>query len=184
MGIDEKYVQAVIDRLEEYREKDRDIANQVERLERLEARMYGVGSQNLSSMPKAPSPTNDRVADLIDQKNELEALIREDIQLQSAERKFFEEAMKTNRSSDEKAVIRMRYFDGRSWQEVTEMLYGHKEDFDLKLDTYTRRAFATRKRAVVKIAQVVYTDESLTPAIPSDSAISPIISDTANSSIQ
>ncbi len=165
MEIDEKYVQAVRDRLNEYREKSRDIDNQVERLERLQAKMYGVGSQNLSDMPKSPSPSNDRMTDMVSQKEELEQLIREDVEAQSQERKFIEDAMKHIRKSDEKAVIRMRYFDGYSWNDVRDMLFGHKEDYDEKLDSYQRRTFGVHRCALHHLAEYIYRDELLDTAI-------------------
>lgn len=55
-------------RLQEYRNLNREIENQIERLERLETKMYSPSSPNLSGMPKAPSCVRDKFADNIARK--------------------------------------------------------------------------------------------------------------------
>ena len=60
------------DRLNKYREKERDIDNQIERLERLTAKMTGVGAQVITDMPRAPGTSIDRIAVMVSEKEELE----------------------------------------------------------------------------------------------------------------
>ena len=76
--MDEKQydVEAVKTRLYEYRDIAKEIDSQSERLERLKAKMYGVGAQAITDMPRTPSPDFDRMAGLIQQKEELEKEIR------------------------------------------------------------------------------------------------------------
>lgn len=159
-------VDAIRDRLNEYRETERDIDNQIERLEHLNSKMVGVGAQVLSDMPKAPSPSNDRMADLVAQKEELENLIRTMVTSQSRERMEIESILSHLRKRDERAVIRMRYFDRSSWNEVTKMLFGSKGDFDEKADTYLRRAHRVHGDALLNMAKYIEESKEQNMAIP------------------
>lgn len=166
---DKRYdVDTVKQRLTEYVENERDIDNQIERLERLTARMVGVGAQVLTDMPKAPSVTNDRMADLLGQKEELEATIRAAVTEQSLERQRIEAILKRLRNPDEKAVIRMRYFDRSSWPEVRDMMFGHKEDFLEKEETYLRRTHRIHGSALVNMAKAIEDADEPNTAVPAN----------------
>jgi len=155
---DKRYnVDAIKQRLVEYRERERDIDNQIERLERFTMKMTSIGATVISDMPKAISPSHDRIADMVAQKEELERVIREDVQLQSEERQAIEEILKHLKHSDEKAVIRMRYFDGASWNDVVDMVFGGKSDFIGKEDTYLRRVHKIHGSALLNMS--IYLEE-------------------------
>lgn len=148
-----------------YREAERDIDNQIERLERLITKMESVGAQTLTDMPKAPSATTDRMADYVWKKEELEAEIRDAIHRQGEEKKSIEAILARLRSSDEKAVIRMRYFDRASWNEVLDMMFGGREDFLGKEDTYLRRVHKIHGSALQNMAKILSAADPNT-AIP------------------
>lgn len=159
--LEEKMIEDVRNRLNAYRDKNQDIDNQIERLERLEARIYGLGSQIVSDMPRSGSRSTDRMADMQSQKEELEAEIKEAVEEQAQERGFFENAMKSIRKADEKGVIRMRYFDGYEWEEVCLMIFGRKADYEGKEDTYLRRTFQLRKNAIKHIAEFMLGEQEI-----------------------
>lgn len=164
---DKRYdVEAVKQRLTEYLENERDIDNQIERLEHLNARMVGVGAQVLTDMPKSPSVTNDRMAELLGQKEELELAIRAAVTEQSKERQRIEAILKHLRNPDERAVIRMRYFDRSSWPEVRDMMFGHKADFDEKEETYLRRTHRVHGSALVNMARYMEETGDQNTAVP------------------
>lgn len=164
---DKRYdVEAVKQRLTEYLENERDIDNQIERLEHLNARMVGVGAQVLTDMPKSPSVTNDRMAELLGQKEELELAIRAAVTEQSKERQRIEMILKHLRNPDERAVIRMRYFDRSSWPEVRDMMFGHKADFDEKEETYLRRTHRVHGSALVNMAKYIEETGDQNTAVP------------------
>lgn len=155
---DKRYdVDAVKHRLIAYREREKDIDNQIERHELLSQKMISIGSPTLSDMPKAASPSHDKIANMVAMKMELEDSIREDVQKQSQERKEIEDILKHLKKSDEKAVIRMRYLDGVSWNDVVDMIFGGKEDFLGKEDTYLRRVHKIHGSALLNMA--IYIDE-------------------------
>jgi len=146
---------AVKDRLVRYMENEREIDNQIERLEHLNARMIGLGAQVLTDMPKAPSAADDRLASLLSQKDELEALIRGSVSEVSRERNELESILQHIRNPDERAVIRMRYFDRSSWLGVRDMLFGNRPDFEGKEDTYLRRAHRVHDTALLNMAKYI-----------------------------
>ena len=153
---DDRYdVQAVKDRLTAYRESDRDIENQTELLEKLIARLEGVGAQEITDMPKAPSQSYDRMSDLVSQKIELEEMIGEDIAALREERKYFEKILRKLKKADERAVIRFRYFMRMNWSDVTEALFGAKTDFLDKEDSYNRRVTQLHCQALLHIAMCI-----------------------------
>ena len=146
---------AVKFRLIEYREREKDIDSQTERLDRLERKILSIGSPTLSDMPKSPSPPQDRTTALIADKIDLENDIRVAIAEQRREKEAIEVILRKLRHSEERAVIRMRYFDGASWNDVVDMLFGGKEDFLGKEDTYLRRTHKIHGSALLNMAIII-----------------------------
>lgn len=146
---------AVKYRLIEYRERAKDIESQTERLDRLEMKILSIGSPTLSDMPKSPSPPQDRTTALIADKIDLENDIRQAIAEQRREKKAIEVILRKLRHSEERAVIRMRYFDGASWNDVVDMLFGDKDDFLGKEDTYLRRTHKIHGSALLNMAIII-----------------------------
>lgn len=156
---------AIKEWLYDYRETERDIDTQVERLDRLDMQMTSVSSPIISDMPRSPSPVYDRAAALVAKKVDLENEIRETMQSQKKKREQIEEILKHIRSSDERGVIRIRYLDRASWYEVTDILFGGKNDYIDKEETYLRRVHKIHGSALQHIAQ--YVSEHPISEIPS-----------------
>ena len=148
-------VEAVKQRLIDLRDLRREIENQSERLERLETKLVGVEAQALTDMPKSPSPSNDRISDLMQQKFDLEEDIRATLEHRRRERMFFEKIIRRLKRSDERAVIRSRYLDGASWSDVVDLLYGDEEDLLEREDMYRKRVFKLHGRALLSMAQYI-----------------------------
>ena len=149
---------AVKYRLIEYRERAKDIESQTERLDRLEMKILSIGSPTLSDMPKSPSPPQDRTTALIADKIDLENDIRQAIAEQRREKEAIEVILRKLRHSEERAVIRMRYFDGASWNDVVDMLFGGKDDFLGKEDTYLRRTHKIHGSALLNMAIIIQSE--------------------------
>lgn len=154
-------VPAVKDWLMEYREKERDIDNQIERLERLISKMTGVGAQVITDMPRAPGGAGDRTGELVAQKEELETSIRESVAAQSVKRKLVESILANLRHPDERAVIRMRYIDSESWGTVVELMFGNRDDYDGKEDSYLRRVHKVHGAALQNMAKTMTGDPNM-----------------------
>ena len=141
-------------RLNEYRLLNKEIDNEIERLERLQMKAYSPSSPNLTGMPKAPSSTFDRLAyaasKIADLEDEISALMRE----RDQERKDIEELVKLLDKPDERAVIRLRYLDSEEWDDIIVVLFGYKEDYDEKFDNYKQRVFRLHSSAVMKLSEM------------------------------
>lgn len=154
-------VQAVKSRLQEYVETEREIDTHIERLDYLEVRLVGVGAQNITDMPKAPSANLDRMGTMYAAKEELETQVREMIEEQERFKKCVEAILRHLRRADERNVIRVHYFDRCDWNNVNFILFGTKDDFVDKEQTYLRRAHRIHGDALLHMAK--YIEESNDP---------------------
>ena len=142
-------------RLMAYRDIDRDIDNQIERIENLEAKMCSIGSPELSDMPKSPNTVGDRLASQIALKCEMEDKVRSLIEHRDEERRWIEGVLSHIKNPDERAVIEMRYIDVENWPDVSRMLFGRKVDYEDRMESYLRRTTKLHGRALVSMAMAV-----------------------------
>lgn len=143
---------SVKEKLREYGEKVKEYRYQCERMDRLNTRIIGVGAQVLTDMPKAPSHDNDRAADLIAQKIDLEQEIGDVVKEMDQERRELEKAIRSLKNAEQRAIIRSRYIDLEACKDVTELLFGDREDFNDKEESYTRLMFRIHGAALVGLA--------------------------------
>ena len=109
-------------RLKRHRDDNRYIDNQIERLETLILRMKGVSSPSLSGMPHNPSSDVDKIGQMLERKEKLEADIRELIADRDRERDELRSIIGCIHKPDQRSVLEMRYLDGAEWREIAEML--------------------------------------------------------------
>ena len=114
--------------------------------------MEGVGAQEITDMPRAPSPSNDRLTDLVYQKQEMEEKLAAEISALREERNFINSVLSRLKSADEQAVIQFRYLIGLNWYDTTDALFGAKLDYLGKEDTYLRKAYDIHGRALLHMA--------------------------------
>lgn len=154
------YAEAIKKRLKQYIERERDIENQLERIERMEAKLTSAGSPVFSDLPKSASPSQQRMADLTICKMDLEKKVQRTMELQKNERNELEKIIDKLEISDEKAVVRMRYFDSASWDSVLSMLFGGCEDFLGKEDSYMRRVYNLHGSALLNMGKIYQEEQS------------------------
>lgn len=145
---------AIKARLTAYRKKEHDIDNELERLIRVEEKLLGLSSAGVTDMPKAHGVTvHDRTADLIVRKQEIEESIQQEMDEQRDEKERIESVLCQLQCPDEAAVIRMRYLDCEDWSSVVRMLFGRKQDYSDKEDSYMRRMFKLHGSALLHMAE-------------------------------
>ena len=152
-------VEGIRERLIRYREADREIDLEIERLERLEARMTSARAQQLSGMPGSPNAPRDRMGLLVEQKEEMEQELYGQISNQQREWKDIEKILSRIRSSEEKEIIRLRYHDRESWSMVTDLIYSGRQDFEEKRDSYVRRVFRLHSTALKDMARAMKREQ-------------------------
>lgn len=146
-------VQAVKDRLMDYREREREIDNQIERIENMEAKLTGLHSPEITDMPRAQNPAQDRIGSMVVKKREMEMRVLELINIQNEEREWIKGLVRRLKRADERACIEMRYIDAESWSKVTRMLFGNREDYQDRRDSYLRRTTKIHGRALQQMAE-------------------------------
>lgn len=147
-------VDAVKNRLNAYRDKEREIDVKVERLETLISKMKSIESQRMSDMPKAAGAGSDRMARDLEHKEDLENAINEAIMSQKVEKAAIKEELEQLKLSDEREVIQIRYFDCNGWSDVARIMFGMKPDYERKQDSYLRRVFKIHGSALLHIAMI------------------------------
>lgn len=152
---DEKQAaEAMKERLQDYRLLKRDIDNQIERLERLEEKAGLPSSPNLSGMPKSQNTVPDRLADIIARIIDLKENIKELQCEQDTERKNLEKLIRRLKNADEKAVIRLRYFDFEEWEDIIMLIFGDEIDFIDKYDAYKQKVFRLHKSGIINMSKI------------------------------
>lgn len=146
-------------RLQRYTAMLRDIDNQIERLDRMESTMTSASSSNLSGMPKSPGVKTDRTAILVIHKMELEEKIKRTVKKERAENAAIEAMIEKLEKPDERAVIRLRYFDRAEWDGITSVLFGDREDYIDRLDSYQNRTYKMHGRALLELAAILEAEE-------------------------
>lgn len=105
-------------RFKAYRDLNREIDLQIERLEQMEAKAGSPSTPNLSGMPKGSSFQHDRMADTVariaDLRSEIDSLIAE----RDAEQKALEALIRRLPNADRRLVLRLRYLDSEEWEDV------------------------------------------------------------------
>lgn len=156
-------VYALKKRLREYRDTEVYLWEQVERYEYIETKMMSVGSPVLSDMPKAPSPSNDRFAKYAAQLDEIEGEISRIREHQEEEKEWVISILKHIKPS-ERSVILIRYIDGEDWTKVSEIMFGDREDYEERKDSYLRLTTRRHGRALEDMAAYIngkeYEDKS------------------------
>ena len=152
-GNEELSVRSIKAKLKAYGELERDIDNQIERLERLETKMYTAGSPIMSDMPHAATPTNDRMSMMIAQRDELKDRIMHRIEERKAAYDEIENHLAGLYRADQRAIIRMRYLDGETWDYINRALYGNQVDYQTNEDTYMRKVMRLHGLALVNMVK-------------------------------
>lgn len=138
-------------RFKAYRDLNREIDLQIERLEQLEAKAGSPSTPNLSGMPKGSSFQHDRIADTVariaDLRSEIDSLIAE----RDAEQKALTRRLP---NADRRLVLRLRYLDSEDWEDVLFIAYGGKPDFNEKYDNYKQRVFRLHKQALTELEAI------------------------------
>lgn len=141
-------------RFQNYIDLIEEIENQNERLLRLAESMSTPRASRLDGMPRA-GRSADRIGSAITKKEALEANLKDAVAAAEQEYHELERAVCKLRRARERMVIRLRYFDRCTWPEVTEAMYGAREDFDDRLESYTRRAQRIHGDALVALDRII-----------------------------
>lgn len=145
--------QTIKERLKEYTAMLREIDNQIERLERMEELMTSPTGPNLTGMPRASGNTSDKMAMQVAKKVDLEETIKKAINKERKEHEALENMVQNIKKPDERAVIRLRYFDRAQWPDICKLLFAETEDFDKNMENYMRKTFRVHGTALISLSE-------------------------------
>ena len=145
-------VASIKDRLYRYLETEAEIEMELERYENLDVKIQGLHSPQITDMPKG-GPVEYRLEALLDQKAELDEKIKRLSARQTYERRWIEEVLSHLSKASEREVIRLKYIDACSWNDVAFSLFGGNVDFNERDDSYIRRTTKLHGRALAAMAE-------------------------------
>ena len=109
-------------RFEAYADLARDIQNQIDRIERLEADALAPSAPSLDGMPRGRGVPGDRVGRAVALLDQIRETVREMVRAEAAERAELERIM-APLSAREKSVLRAHYLDGMDWDDMEDVVY-------------------------------------------------------------
>lgn len=129
-----------------------------ERLAALQSRAESARTASISGLPHAAGETVDRVGVIVAQIEELTAENARLWKRVNELRQGREAAIKQIHGHgwpEQRAVLRLRYIDLETWNDLTFALFGSKKDYGEREDSYLRRAYKLHGKALYELAQIV-----------------------------
>ena len=150
----EKPTERIRKRLDDYTALLREIDNQNERLDTIETKMAAPPGPNMTGLPSGKGSPPDRVSMIVIRKLALEEQIAKTVAMERAENAAIEAMIVQMADPDERAAIRMRYFDRYEWEDIAFALYGDRPDYTERAAAYQRRIFRLHGRALLHLAAI------------------------------
>ncbi len=150
-------------RLLQFRDRENDLRVLFDRLDIIEMQMKSVTSPTLSDMPNSKSPFRDRTSYMVAVKVDLEKEIQQLQEDQYHIRNDIETILKKLKKAEERAVIRSRYLDCSfyhedrlcDWNDVNNTLFGDRDDFLEKEESYLRRIHKIHSAALLNLSKLL-----------------------------
>lgn len=143
------------DWLKRYQNLIVNINNLIERADMLRTKASSPRSPNLSGMPRDSQWNGDKLSNMIGTYIDLEAEANEKIIKSKKLYKEIDAFIRRIRKPDRKAVLQMKYLDGFSWLDIQDVLFGNKQDYLDKEESYQRRAFKLHQDGVRELAALM-----------------------------
>ena len=156
-------VNDIKERLGKYTRLLREIDNQYERLGRMEISMAAPPGPDMTGMPRGSGTPTDRTGMMVLRKMELEEQIKETITEEQKERASIEAMIQQVKRPDERAVLRLRYFDRADWDGICAVLFSDRQDYLERIDSYQNRTYKAHGRALLRMAEILKETEA--PAV-------------------
>lgn len=148
--------------LQDYREAVRDSEALNARLEALRSK---IGSARTSSLDEMPHTTG-----FVDSRVEIDMVRLEQLEQEAAAARVHALELYRERDAairqisgpgwpDQRAVLQTRYLDIESWTGVAEVLFGQRDDYEDRQESFLRRVHKIHGLALAVLAELVPLDE-------------------------
>lgn len=144
----------VKDWLMAYRNEEKEIDSQLEKIRELRARIMSIGAQEITDMPRAPVKIRDVLAEYVIRMEELEERMGERVRKHEEDRKAILRLLDRLQKYDERQIIKQRYLFGREWADVLKEVYKKANNFDSKQDSYRRKMYRAHDSALCMMARM------------------------------
>lgn len=144
--------------LDDYVNNEYEIDGERDRLRYLISKKTNISAKSMDGMPRSSNSSTDRMADALGKEEELREKIQKMIDSQAVKRKEIEAIIRKLKNPEERQVVRLRYFDRAKWEEIIEVIYGLREDFDDRYDTYKRRMFGRHSSALTNMENYIVAE--------------------------
>lgn len=148
------------ERLGKYTRLLREIDNQYERLGRMEISMAAPPGPDMTGMPRGSGTPTDCTGMMVLRKMELEEQIEERLAEEREERAALEAMIRQVENPDERAVLRLRYFDRADWDGICAVLFSDRQDYLERIDSYQNRTYKAHGRALLRMAEILKETEA------------------------
>lgn len=148
------------ERLGKYTRLLREIDNQYERLGRMEISMAAPPGPDMTGMSRGSGTPTDRTGMMVLRKMELEEQIEERLAEEREERAALEAMIRQVENPDERAVLRLRYFDRADWDGICAVLFSDRQDYLERIDSYQNRTYKAHGRALLRMAEILKETEA------------------------
>lgn len=125
-----------------------------ERAHELRAQVESARTSNLDGMPHHQPFSADRIGRVLGQIGELEQQAQAAWDSAAGVYDELQAAINALPSPNLRTVLCARYLDLLTWERVTSVLFGSREDFEQKSDSYLRRTFKFHGTALAELAQI------------------------------
>lgn len=125
-----------------------------ERARELRAQVESARTSNLDGMPHYQPFSADRIGRVLGQIEELEQQAQAAWDSAAGVYDELQAAINALPSPNLRTVLCARYLDLLTWERVASDLFGSREDFEQKSDSYLRRTFKFHGTALAELAQI------------------------------
>ena len=136
----------------------REIALLEARADALRTRETSPASPTLDGMPRAPGFAGDRIGGMVGAIDRIEQEVKEKRREAAVVYNEIDAALHQisgPHAAERRTVLQCRYLDGTQWTDVAFLLFGDKDDFNEREESYGRRVFNIHKAALQDLAQVL-----------------------------
>lgn len=154
--------EAIKDWLRRYQEAVRDSETLDSRVANARARAEAAKVSRLDGMPHATGYAGDSLGAALARISELEGEAREARARAVELYREIDTAIKGISGPgwpDRRAVLRVRYLDCESWTGVTEVVFGQRDDYEYRQESFLRRVHKIHGAALAALAEFVPLNE-------------------------
>ena len=136
--------------LQKHRELIQEIEDEQARLNTVNENKGRISSPQITGMPHGSSTSDPTSTNAIKDVELAEYINKLKMQLE-IEEQYIETFVRRLENPKQKQVIRLRYLSNYDWDDVLISMFGQKEKFSMRQDSYSRRMYGLHRRAIEEL---------------------------------